>query len=276
MMELPELIVLKSQISKALVGKEIHCGYLGNSPHKFVWYNQTHEEFSRNVAGKVLGEPSVKGRWLFLPLVPGYKQIFGEWGGKLIYHKKGDKIPAKYHLLFQFTDGTALSLVIQMWGAVELYKEGMELERKYIKNMAIDPLEEGFTYTYFHSILKKLIPQGKRSVKALLTQDQTIPGIGNSILQDILFRAKLHPKHLIQELSEKQIHLLFDSIQDTVHKAIEQGGRNDETDLFGEKGRYQRILDSSSVGKPCPICSAKIEKSNYLGGACYFCPACQV
>jgi len=42
MFELPELIVLQHQINEILVGKKILSAVMGNSPHKFVWYNQTH------------------------------------------------------------------------------------------------------------------------------------------------------------------------------------------------------------------------------------------
>ena len=45
MFELPEVTVLAKQINKTLKGKTIKKGSLGNSPHKFVWYNRTHEEF---------------------------------------------------------------------------------------------------------------------------------------------------------------------------------------------------------------------------------------
>lgn len=275
MIELPELIVLKQQIQETLKGKQISQGSLGNSPHKFVWYNRTHEEFAKLTTGKIIGEPTVKGRWLFVPLLPGYVLTFGEWGGKLLYHEKGSKIPPKQHLLLNFTDGSTLSLMIQMWGAVELYRQGEELNRKYVKDMACDPLDPLFTLSYFQSLIESLQPKGKRSVKSLLTQDQLVPGIGNSILQDILFHAKLHPKYPIQKLTPTQIKSLYDTIQEVIHQAISQGGRSDETDLYGQCGHYRRILNSQSVGQPCPVCGAIIEKSSYLGGACYFCPSCQ-
>jgi formamidopyrimidine-DNA glycosylase len=275
MIELPELVVLKRQIQKTLKGKKINQGNLGNSPHKFVWYNRTHEEFAKLVQGKTIGEPTVKGRWFFIPLLPGYVLTFGEWGGKLLYHEKDSNTPPKYHLLLNFTDGSALSLMIQMWGAVELYKQGEELNRKYVKNMAPDPLNPAFTFSYFQSLIESLLPKGKRSVKSLLTQDQLVPGIGNSILQDILFHAKLHPKYPIQKLNPTQIKILYDTIQTVINQGISQGGRSDETMLYGQPGQYRRILDSQSVGKPCPVCGETIEKSSYLGGACYFCPSCQ-
>ena len=46
-------------------------------------------------------------------------------------------------------------------------------------------------------------------------------------------------------------------------------------DLFGNSGAYRTILSKHTVGKPCPVCGAKIEKASYLGGAVYWCPLCQ-
>jgi formamidopyrimidine-DNA glycosylase len=115
----------------------------------------------------------------------------------------------------------------------------------------------------------------KRSVKGLLTQDQIIPGLGNAIAQDIMFRAGLHPKRAIRDLSEEQRHTLYDAIRATVEEVTAQGGRYDEFDLFGSPGGYVRLMDRNAAGKPCPECGTSVQKMQYLGGACYFCPSCQ-
>jgi formamidopyrimidine-DNA glycosylase len=57
---------------------------------------------------------------------------------------------------------------------------------------------------------------------------------------------------------------------------IDKGGRNNETDLFGNPGGYIRIMDNAAVGKLCPDCGRKVKKIQYLGGACYFCPKCRI
>jgi len=102
-----------------------------------------------------------------------------------------------------------------------------------------------------------------------------IPGIGNALTQDILFKARLHPRYAIQDLSQEQRKQLFRAIVDTLEEAIRLGGRYDEFDLFNQPGGYQRIMDSHAVGQPCPHCGTAIVKMQYLGGACYFCPQCQ-
>jgi len=276
MFELPEYTVLAQQMNATLTGKVIQQGQLGNSPHKFVWYNRSPEEFTALTAGKRIGPARVQGRWLSLSLEPGYVLVLGECGGRVLYHPPQAELPEKYHLLIQFTDGSALTTFTQMWGAMELYEASREQERAYIKDMRATPVETGFTFAYFSELIDDLLKGEKRSAKSLLTQDQIIPGLGNAIAQDILFRARLHPRRALAELSPGQRRDLYTAIMDTVQDVIAAGGRYDEIDLFGKPGGYVRLMDSHAAGKPCPECGHTVEKIQYLGGACYFCPSCQV
>ena len=88
MFELPEFTTLAKQVNEALTGKVIKNGSLGNSPHKFVWSNRTPGEFEALARGKIVGKASSKGKWLFVPLEPGYALVLGECGGKVLYHPK--------------------------------------------------------------------------------------------------------------------------------------------------------------------------------------------
>lgn len=40
MFELPECVTLVRQMNRTLRGRTVQRGRLGNSPHKFVWYNR--------------------------------------------------------------------------------------------------------------------------------------------------------------------------------------------------------------------------------------------
>lgn len=275
MFELPEMVNLARQMNDTLQGKTVKRGQLGNSPHKFVWYNRTHEEFERLTQGKTVGEARSKGRFLFLPVEPGYVLSIGECGGKALYHPPGSNPPKKYHLYITFVDDSLFTLTTQMWGAMELYEEGGEQERNYVKGMWTTPIEPGFTFDYFSDLVDDLVQGKKRSAKALLTQDQIIPGLGNAVAQDILFRARLRPRHPIADLTPDQRQALHAAIVDTVNEVIDLGGRYDEYDLYGNRGGYVRIMDKNAVGRPCPVCEGAVEKIQYLGGACYFCPVCQ-
>jgi formamidopyrimidine-DNA glycosylase len=275
MFELPEFVILARQMNDVLQGKTIQQGRLGNSPHKFVWYNRSHDEFSRLTRGKRLGKARAQGRWLFLPAEPGHVLVLGECGGRVLYHPPGSQVPRKYHLYLTFDDGSFLTATTQMWGAFELYEQGEEQKRQYIQGMRTTPLEPGFTWDYFDALVDDVAAGKKRSAKALLTQEQLLPGLGNAIAQDILFRARLHPRHPVADLSGDERRALYEAIVHTVREVIAQGGRYDEYDLHGNRGGYVRRMDRHAVERPCPACSGDVVKIQYLGGACYLCPSCQ-
>jgi formamidopyrimidine-DNA glycosylase len=260
-------------MNEILKGKLVQRGSLGNSPHKFVWYNRRYKEFEKITKGKTIGEARAKGRWLFVDLKPGYVLLFGECGGRMLYHEPGASVSKKYHLYLQFEDDSFFTATTQMWGAFELYEKGKEQQRKYVKGMKKTPAETGFSFDYFCRLIDGLTE--KKSVKGLLTQDQLIPGLGNAIAQDIMYRAQLHPRHPIDELTKAQKRRLHKSIMAVVHEVVRKGGRYDEYDLHGNPGKYVRLMDKNAVGKPCPKCGTKIEKIQFLGGACYFCRQCQ-
>jgi len=275
MFEIPEIVTLAKQINQTLTGKTIRQGSLGNSPHKFVWYNRSREEFASLTQGKTIGAATSKGRWLFIAVEPGYVLVFGEMGGKLLYHPAGSPMEKKYHLWLDFDDGSFLTAFTQMWGAMELFDAGQEQERKYIKDMRPTPQDDEFTLPYFNDLIDALLKGEKRSVKSLLTQDQLIPGLGNAIAQDIMFNAGLHPRRSLADLNPVQRQALYIAIRNTLDEVIDKGGRYDEYDLFGKRGKYVRLMDNKSAGQPCPVCQTKIEKMQYMGGTCYYCPACQ-
>lgn len=275
MFELPELTTIATQMAATIEGMTIAEGQLGNAPHKFVWYNREHEEFTALVAGLQVGRPRAEGRWLFVPLEPGYVLLLGEWGGRILYHEAPASPPAKYHLYLAFSDGSALSATTQMWGGVGLFEAGREREWPYVKDMRVTPADAAFTWEYFVALAEEARAGGKRSVKGLLTQDQLIPGLGNAIAQDIMFRAGLHPRRDLADLDEARLRTLYDEILATVRDVTAAGGRSDERDLFGKAGGYTRLMDARAAGKPCSRCGATIEKMQYLGGACYVCPRCQ-
>ena len=168
-----------------------------------------------------------------------------------------------------------MSYTLQMWGFVNLLEKSEVPKQPYAK-VGIPPLSEGFTPERFDQLLEEYPEKTKKWVKGFLVTSQYVNGIGNSYLQDILFRAKIHPARKIPTLTTEERRRLHAAIQSTFAQAIKLGGREDERDLFDHPGGYHRLMSSQSVGKPCPDCSTLIQKISYLGGACYVCPTCQV
>ncbi len=128
----------------------------------------------------------------------------------------------------------------------------------------------------FHPTLAEAAPGcEKLPLKAFLATEQRIPGLGNGVLQDILFRAGLHPRRKVAGLDEGARGALFAALTTTLADMFKGGGRDTEHDLFGNAGGYRTRMSKNTAGQPCPACGSLIQKQAFLGGSIYFCPGCQ-
>lgn len=275
MIEMPEAFTLARQINETLIGKTFQGFEQGELRHKFLWLNKPAEETSAILAGQSVSGASSYGRSLYIHIGNEYMLWFGEIGGRLLYHPLAGPLPKKVHLHWDFSDGTTLSFILQMWGFVRLLDHS-EFGAQPYAEVGLPPLHAKLTFEHFDQLLESYPDKTKKGVKGFLVTSQHVNGIGNSYCQDILFRARLRPERKIPSLDAEERRSLYDAIQHTMQLAIDQGGREDERNLFDQPGGYTRLMGSQTVGHPCPACGTAIIKTAYLGGACYLCPSCQV
>lgn len=275
MIELPEATHLAQQLTAELHGRTIAFVERGNAPMKFAFYTAEPEEYRARMEGQTIGVTTAHGNRMLVSIGADQVLALGEGGERIFFHKDASTLPAKRQFLMQFTDGSYLTVNIQMWGAVQLYHVAELPAAPYMYLNKLSPLAAEFTREYFGSLFTEIPSDDSRSIKYFIISVPGILGVGNGYLHDILFRARVHPRRKAVQLTAAGIHALYDGIRTTLQEAVEQNGREDELDLYGNPGGYKRILSSKTAGQPCPNCSEKIEKIQFLGGACYFCPRCQ-
>jgi len=277
MIELPEASTIAREMNDELRGKRVESGIRGNAPHKFAFYNHPPEEYEAILRGKTMGPTIEHGSLIWASVESDYMLVLGGGGERILFHRSEDTLPKKHQLLLHFEDDTYLTVTVQGWGCVQLFhKSEIEAQRGYhLGRKAVSPLSDEFTFEYFQGLFKELTEEDPRSVKFFMISKPGIWGVGNGYLQDILFRAKIHPKRRSIDITEKERRALYEATRQTLKQAVELGGRDTERDLYNRAGRYRRILDSRNVGQPCPECGTPIEKIQYLGGASYFCHRCQ-
>jgi formamidopyrimidine-DNA glycosylase len=272
---MPEAVTIAQQMQATLIGKTIQHFSRGVLVHKFLWLSKTAEEYDAFLSGKKITGASSYGRSIYLYVGEENLLWFGELGGRILYHPQGQPLPAKYHLRWDFADDSIMTFNLQMWGFVSLLEKS-ELAKHPYAEVGVPPLSDGFTTERFDQLLEEYPEKTKKGIKGFLVTSKHVHGIGNGYLQDILFRAKIHPARKIPTLTADERQKLFTAIQNTLAEAIKLGGREDERNLFDHPGGYHRLMSNQSVGQPCPDCGTLIQKLSYLGGACYLCPSCQV
>jgi formamidopyrimidine-DNA glycosylase len=103
-----------------------------------------------------------------------------------------------------------------------------------------------------------------------------IVGLSNSAFQDIIYRAKLHPKRKASELNAEETRRLYDAIKLMVNERLRLNGKDQFYDLYGNKGGYMPAMGPNMKQKSCPECGTPIEKLSHGGGHVYLCPTCQL
>lgn len=273
MIELPEAQNIAGQLNDTIRGKRVAGATVAKTPHKLAWYYGEPPKYSALLVGKTIEKADAYGGMVEIK-AENANTLLGEGAG-IRFHRRNEPRPPKHQLLVEFEDHSAISVSIQMYGGIGVFLEG-QLDNLYyrVAKEKPSPLSPAFDNVYFDRLISAQEVQ-KLSLKALLATEQRIPGLGNGVLQDILFNAKMHPKKKLNTLTRTEKEALFNSVKNTIPAMAAQGGRDTELDLFGRPGGYKTILCKNTVNKPCPICGTAIKKEAYLGGSVYYCEKCQ-
>ena len=273
MIEIPEAATLAHHLGDALGDARVDEVVAGHSPHKWAWFHGEPADYGPLLRGRTVAGAQSHG---------GFVEV--DLGGATIYFAEGvvlrlsgtdEDPPAKHQLLITFADGRRLSASVRMYGGLWACPSGA-FDNPYFEQARIkpSPLAPGFDRAYFDGLVGAPDVQ-KHSVKALLATEQRIPGLGNGVLQDILYEARLHPRRKVETLTADEQARAFEAVRVTLANMARQGGRDTEKDLFGQAGGYRTRLSRNTLGQPCARCGGTIEKAQYLGGAVYFCAGCQ-
>ena len=275
MLELPESTTLARQITENLAGRTVTAVFNATKPHKLTWFEGDPEAYPALLTGRKIVRADGHGPFLDI-LFDGDVHLALSDGVILRYYAHGAKVPDNYQLLVTLDDGGFLVCTVAMYGGIQAF-EGV-LDNSYYKGALakISPLGDGFDEESFDELLTvTLAASPSVSAKAFLATEQRIPGLGNGVLQDILFRARINPRRKIATLSPEERFRLFETIRGTLREMTSLGGRDTERDLYGASGGYRSLLSKNTWQEPCPVCGAAIVKEPYLGGAVYYCPVCQ-
>ena len=270
MPELPEITVIAEQMNKEITGKRIQ-DIEAKQPKNL---NIPVPEFIKAAKGKTIKNVSSKGKWVFIKLDYGYYMLINRgMNADLLHFTPNKKLPPKYHFKLTFSDKTGFTIRFQWFGYIHLVAEKDLNKHKLTSRLGVSPTDENFTLEHF----KKLLANRKARIKNFLVNQKNVAGIGNVYIQDILFKAKLHPNRKISTLTEKETTNLYNAIKNILNRSIKLGGLAYEKDFYGQKGKLTitKFLVGYRRGKPCPTCKTSIEKIKTGSTSSYICPKCQ-
>lgn len=272
MIEIAEAYVFSHQMTKELKGLTITDVKVLSTPHKFCFLSGEPDLYEERLLGLSITEVKSSAHYLRFILSDGSELAVAE-DVNLEYKPK--KIETtKHQLQLTFSNDHVLEFKVKLYGFMPLgTPEFLSANFPYyrVAVSAIDPKDQRFTFEHFIKVTG--LDLGKGSVKAALSTEQHIPGLGNGTLQDILFDAKIQPKRKVSTLTLDDQKKLYNSVIYKIDEMITFGGRDTVLSIFGEKGGYEVMMKNDR--KLCPMCNTPLTKEAFMGGKVIYCPQCQ-
>ena len=271
MPELPEVETVRRGLENLILGKKI-----SSIDIRYLKMIKTDlDEFHKEVSGQTIESMGRRGKYLIFYLTDKVLISHLRMEGKFFYYP--DQVPERKHahVFFQFEDGGTLVYEdVRKFGTMELLAPQL-LEAYFVsKKLGPEPREEDFNLQTFQAALSK----SKKPIKSHLLDQTLVAGLGNIYVDEVLWRAQVHPARPSQSLTAKEVTALHDQTIAVLGQAVEKGGSTIRTytNAFGEDGTMQDFHQVyGKTGQPCARCSATIEKIQLGGRGTHFCPQCQ-
>ncbi|OWP63148.1 DNA-formamidopyrimidine glycosylase [Hymenobacter amundsenii] len=120
----------------------------------------------------------------------------------------------------------------------------------------------------------------KTLIKPLLLDQHLTAGLGNWIVDEVLFQAKIHPERIANTLTAAEVKRLHAAIQLVLTTAIAQEAtyRNFPAGFLIHAREWdESATPGTDAHQFCPRHPRTLIEKQYVGGrATYFCPKCQV
>jgi formamidopyrimidine-DNA glycosylase len=195
--------------------------------------------------------------------------------GKLILVPSECPLEKHTHVIFELGSQKALHLRyvdVRRFGRVLFMESSAALRYLEEKRLGVEPLlidEKTFS---------DLFSQRRGGLKALLLNQSLVCGIGNIYADEILHRARLHPRQEAARLSSSERKKLYRAVVTVLTEAINKRGSSisDFLDTEGNRGDFQnhhRVYGRK--GRPCMTCGTEITREIVAGRGTHLCPLCQ-
>ena len=197
------------------------------------------------------------------------------------YHHERSKSAAHDHVIFHMSNGaTVVFNDPRRFGSMKLVPRAKLDDEPLLRSLGPEPLGNEFDAT----MLARACAGKKTSLKAALSDQRVVAGLGNIYVCEALFRARLSPKRRASTIADREgkpnerATRLVAAIKAVLVDAIEAGGSSlrDHRRADGSLGDFQhnfQVYDRE--GEPCPSCKGKIKRIVQGGRSTFYCPSCQ-
>jgi formamidopyrimidine-DNA glycosylase len=294
MPELPEVETVRRGLEPAMEGArfakvEVHRGDLR-------W--PLAKDFAHRLEGKTVTGLGRRAKYLLADLSSGDVLIMhlGMSGSFHVFQESArrGKTPGNYyhertqhtahdHIVFHMSSGAVVTFNDpRRFGSMKIVPRPQLDAEPLLSRLGPEPLGNAFD-----AAALALACKGKKTtLKAALSDQRVVAGLGNIYVCEALYRARLSPKRLAATIATKsgapneRAERLVEGIKAVLNEAIRDGGSSlrDHRLTDGELGMFQhhfRVYDRE--GDKCPTrgCRGTVKRIVQNGRSTFYCPVCQ-
>lgn len=278
MPELPEVQALTEALEARARGRRVAALTIAS-----VAALKTHDPAPLAASGRTLGGVRRHGKFLAIELVAGEEAArpaslflvlhlaragWLRWRETTTVARLAQRGPLAARLRFE--DGAALDATEQGTEkrlAVFLVRAPGDVPG--VAALGVDALDPDLDGIRLGSLLRAR----PGSLKAALSDQSVIAGLGNAYSDEVLHAARLSPFARADRLAPAELDRLALALRDTLHAALQRARRLDTGDLKEGKRAAMRVHGRS--GQPCPECGDTVRAVAYATRSFQYCPTCQ-
>jgi formamidopyrimidine-DNA glycosylase len=287
MPELPEVETVRRGLAPAMEGarfKKVEVRHRG-----LRW--PIAKDFERRLEGQKVEGLGRRAKYLLADLSSGDVLIMhlgmsgsfrvGKESRPGVYYHEKSKSTAHDHVVFHMSNGDTVTFNDpRRFGSMKLVPRAKLEQEPQLRALGPEPLGNEFDA----GLLAKACTAKKTSLKAALSDQRVVAGLGNIYVCEALFRARLSPKRRASTIADRngkpnaRAEALVEAIKAVLQDAIKAGGSSlrDHRRADGSLGDFQhafRVYDRE--GQPCPHCKGTIKRIVQTGRSTFYCPSCQ-
>jgi formamidopyrimidine-DNA glycosylase len=293
MPELPEVETVRRGLEPAMEGArfdkvDVHRGDLR-------W--PLPKDFAQRLRGKTVTGLGRRAKYLLADLssgdvllmhlgMSGSFHVFRNAGGDKPlgrYHHERARHATHDHVVFHMSSGAIVTFNDpRRFGFMKIVARGKLDAEPLLRRLGPEPLGKGFDA----GMLARACKGKKTSLKAALSDQIVVAGLGNIYVCEALHRARLSPKRAAATIATRKgeandrAERLVDGIKAVLNDAIKAGGSSlrDHKRTDGDLGLFQhhfRVYDREGARCPTPGCPGTIKRVLQNGRSTFYCPVCQ-
>jgi formamidopyrimidine-DNA glycosylase len=210
------------------------------------------------VEGERFGEFTRQGKWVFAPA--GDAEVLMHFGmtGRLDWEPRGTDGNVHDRIVFVCRGGELRYRDMRKFGGVWISRQGRE---RVTGSLGPDATEVGLER------FRELLASRRGGVKAALMDQRLIAGLGNLMVDEIAWRARVHPRTAVGRLPRRRVERLWRAMDEVVRESL-PGARVPTAEgwLTGVRGRRDAR---------CPRCGARLRRATVAGRTTVWCGRCQ-